>query len=110
MNRAASYKSFALYHKSIPLIASNRSPFVLLVFLSFLLIVYPSFVLLAQKKRLVVSKDGSGDYTTVQAAFDAVPMHNTKPVTIFIKKGTYKEKLRLDSPKHFVTVVGEDKT
>jgi pectinesterase len=63
----------------------------------------------AQFKKIVVAKDGSGNYTTVQAAFDAVPVNNKQPVAIFVKSGVYKEKLHLDSTKDFVTLTGEDK-
>src|SRR4051812_8200715 len=61
-----------------------------------------------QQKTLTVSQDGRSMYQTVQAAFNAVPRHNKKPVTIYIKNGVYREKLFLDSTKLFVTVVGED--
>src|SRR5664279_1938678 len=61
------------------------------------------------QKRIVVAQDGSGKYMTVQKALDAVPLHNQKPVTIFIKNGIYKEKMHLDSTKDFVTLIGEDK-
>ncbi len=57
----------------------------------------------------VVAADGSGDYTTVQAAFDGVPDSYTGPYTIFVKKGTYKEKLLLGSKKVNVILVGEDR-
>ncbi len=43
--------------------------------------------------------DGSGHHKTVQAALDAVQPNNKKPVIIFIKKGSYKEKLLLDSTR-----------
>lgn len=62
----------------------------------------------AQQARLVVAADGSGDYATVQQALDAVPSRQTQPTTIFIKKGTYKEKLTLAVGKNFVQLVGED--
>lgn len=55
----------------------------------------------------VVAQDGSGDYTTVQAAFDAVPDGNQNPYTIFVKKGTYYEKLHLTRGKTNVLLVGE---
>jgi len=58
---------------------------------------------------MIVAKDGSGHYTTVQDAFNAIPQNNTNPVTIYIRNGVYKEKLRLDSAKRFVTLLGEDK-
>lgn len=63
----------------------------------------------SQNKTITVAKDGAGDYTTVQAAFNAVPSNNKKLVTVFVRKGVYKEKLLLDSSKRFVTLVGEDK-
>ena len=51
--------------------------------------------------KIVVAQDGSGDYRTVQAAFDAC-----KPnTTIVIKAGVYHEKLLLD--KDSITLVGE---
>lgn len=56
-----------------------------------------------------VAQDGSGDYTTVQAAFDAIPKNNKTPVTIIIGAGIYKEKLLLDSTKDFVTLIGSNK-
>ena len=59
--------------------------------------------------RIVVAKDGSGEYKTVQEAFDVIPLKNKKPFNIFVKNGTYKEKLHLDSLKNFVTLIGEDK-
>ncbi len=63
----------------------------------------------AQDKKWVVAADGSGTFTTVQAALNAVPGNNKKRVTIFIKNGIYTEKLVLDSGKNFVTLIGEDK-
>jgi pectinesterase len=63
----------------------------------------------AQTKRIKVAQDGSGNFKTVQAAFDAVPLNNKKPIVIFISKGRYYEKLHLDSSKNCVTVIGEDK-
>lgn len=56
---------------------------------------------------MIVATDGSGDFTTVQAAINAIPADNAKPVTIHIKNGVYKEKVRLEKP--YVTLIGEDK-
>ncbi|MBK8607008.1 MAG: alpha/beta hydrolase fold domain-containing protein [Chitinophagaceae bacterium] len=61
------------------------------------------------EKEITVAQGGSGDFRTVQEALNAVPVNNKKPVTIFIKKGIYKEKLYLDSSKQLVSLVGEDK-
>lgn len=60
------------------------------------------------QQKIVVSKDGSGNYKTVQEALNAVPQNNKKAITIFIKNGLYQEKLRLDSAKNQVTLIGED--
>lgn len=62
----------------------------------------------AQKQKWVVAHDGTGKYSTVQAALNAVPLNNSMPIEIFIKKGIYKEKLTLDSIKNQVTLVGEN--
>lgn len=56
----------------------------------------------------VVAKDGSGDFETVQEAFDAVPVFRREVTTIFIKNGVYKEKLILAEPKKNVKIIGED--
>ncbi len=58
---------------------------------------------------VVVAKDGSGNYTTVQAAFNAVPANYTGKWTIFVKKGVYYEKDTLTSTKINVNLVGEDR-
>jgi pectinesterase len=78
---------------------------------SFLLILagFFSLPLFSQEKTIVVAADGSGNFKTVQAAFDAIPLNNKKPVTIKVKNGTYYEKLHLDSTKNFVTLKGEDR-
>ena len=73
--------------------------------LFFLLLALPA---LAQRQQLTVAADGSGDYRTVQAAFDAVPDGNATWLTIRIKPGTYKEKLTLAKGKGHVRLLGED--
>lgn len=62
-----------------------------------------------QAQQVTVAVDGSGTYKTVQEAFNAVPLNNKRPVSIFIKNGVYREKLFLDSTKNLVTIIGEDK-
>lgn len=57
---------------------------------------------------LVVARDGSGDFFTVQEAFDAVPDMRRTRTTIYVRAGTYEEKLVLAASKQNVTLVGED--
>ena len=64
----------------------------------------------AQKKGdWTVAQDGSGRFRTVQAALDAVPEGNKKPLTIFVKKGVYHEVVIVDATKGFVRLLGEDR-
>ena len=56
----------------------------------------------------VVAQDGSGDYRTVQAAFNDVPDFYTGAWNILVKAGTYKEKLLLGQNKTNVILRGED--
>lgn len=55
----------------------------------------------------VVAQDGSGSFKTVQEALNAVPDFRKVTTTIFIKNGTYKEKLNLSTSKQMVTLIGE---
>lgn len=57
--------------------------------------------------QLIVAQDGTGDYTAVQAAIDAVQANNTERVEIFIKKGIYKEVVTVPANKPFITMIGE---
>lgn len=52
---------------------------------------------------ITVALDGSGDYTSIQEAVNAVTV---LPETIFIKKGIYKERVEIFKP--FLTLEGED--
>ncbi|KYF89576.1 hypothetical protein BE20_00570 [Sorangium cellulosum] len=45
-----------------------------------------------------VNRDGSGDFTSVQAAINSVARSNTTPTVIRIAPGTYTEKLVVDRP------------
>ena len=58
----------------------------------------------------IVASDGSGTYKTVQEAIDAVPQNTSASNrwTIFVKAGTYRERVYVQREKHFVTLVGED--
>jgi pectinesterase len=53
-----------------------------------------------------VAADGTGSYTTVQAAIDAVPAGNTTRQTITVKAGTYREIVTIPSTKPYLTLQG----
>ena len=59
--------------------------------------------------RLTVAQDGSGEYRTVQEAVMAVRDFMQVPATIFIKNGTYKEKLLIPAQKTNLTLLGESR-
>lgn len=61
-----------------------------------------------QKKMLIVGQHGEG-YPTIQEAVHAVRDFYESPVTIFVHKGIYHEKLNIPSWKHFIHIVGEDR-
>ncbi|MBT1711049.1 pectin esterase [Fulvivirgaceae bacterium PWU5] len=57
-----------------------------------------------------VAQDGSGDFRTLQEAFNAVPDFRKKQTRILLRRGTYKEKLILATSKINVRLIGEDVT
>ncbi len=56
---------------------------------------------------VVVAKDGTGDYTTLGDALAAIPSTNFQRYIIFIKKGVYTEKIRIEND--YVTILGESR-
>lgn len=61
----------------------------------------------ALPSRMTVAQDGTGDYTAVQAAIDAVQANNSERVEIFIKDGIYKEVVTVPANKPFIAMIGE---
>lgn len=78
------------------------------IFLLHLLALCISYNAFAAKPDFIVAKDGTGNFTTVQEAINAVRDLNNKRTIIFIKNGTYKEKLTLPASKINVSFIGED--
>jgi pectinesterase len=60
----------------------------------------------AAATTLTVAKDGTGQYSTVQAAVNAVPANNASRVVISVKPGTYRELVKVPSNKPHVTIQG----
>ena len=78
-------------------------------------IVLPAFLVCGLNTQLfavenadvIVARDGSGDFTTVQEAIDSIPSDNNTLKIILIKNGVYNEKIRIDTD--FIALVGEDR-
>jgi pectinesterase len=58
-------------------------------------------------KKIIVSKDGKGDFNSIQAAINSLSDSAAAPRIIFIKKGVYKEKVYIE--KHNLILEGEDR-
>ncbi|MDR7209397.1 pectinesterase family protein [Flavobacterium piscis] len=57
---------------------------------------------------IVVDINGTGDFTSIQAAFDAVPAGT--PTIIYVKRGLYdQEKLIIPANKTNITLIGESR-
>ncbi|MEP7269623.1 MAG: pectinesterase family protein [Saprospiraceae bacterium] len=60
-------------------------------------------------KNIVVAKDGSGDFTSIQEGINHCLSLSDKYQIIQIKNGTYLEKIFIDSTKHHLKIRGESK-
>lgn len=76
---------------------------------SFVLMLLSTVPVIAGDYNFVVAADGSGDFRTIQEAINAVPDFRKNQTLIFIKKGTYKEKLVLAGSKTNVVFIGEER-
>lgn len=58
---------------------------------------------------LVVAKDGSGDFFTIQEAINAVPDYRkTKTTMILVRPGVYQEKLVIPASKCHLALLGQE--
>ena len=65
----------------------------------------------AQERRdtLVVSRDGTGDFRTLQEAVESARDFMDYTVTIYVKNGVYKEKVIVPSWVENIDIIGEDR-
>lgn len=63
----------------------------------------------ARGREYVVDCNGKGDFTSVQACFEALPSKSKEWRTVKIMPGVYREKLTLDVYKDKVAVIGMGK-
>ena len=76
--------------------------------LSFLLFLIYSFTdTYSFEPDFIVAKDGSGDFISIQEALDAIPSTATSRYIIYIKNGTYNEKIFIE--KSNMTLIGENR-
>lgn len=85
-----------------------KKSFTILLTIITTLLLQPDVTAQGLLKRTVVAADGSGDFKTIQAAINSLPDSSIITNTIFIKKGTYREKLFIT--KHNIVLEGEDRT
>ncbi|MFT6867129.1 MAG: pectinesterase [Cyclobacteriaceae bacterium] len=57
--------------------------------------------------EIYVSKDSTGDYSSIQAAIDATKAFPDLPIKIFIKQGVYHEKVRVYSWNTHLSLIGD---
>ena len=76
--------------------------FTFAVFASSLLVAAPPLA-----PDLVVAADGTGNFSTIEAAVASIPRDNRERRIVFVKDGVYREKVRVDAS--FVTLRGESR-
>lgn len=59
--------------------------------------------------KVTVAQDGSGDFTSVQKAINSLRDLGPGEALVYIKAGTYNEKIEIRSSKHHITIQGEDR-
>lgn len=65
---------------------------------------------LQAQQRITVATDGSGNFHTIQEALNSLPDSSASRRTLFIKKGTYIEKLMIKKQNLLVEGEGMDQT
>jgi len=58
----------------------------------------------------IVSKDGSGDFTSIQSALDNVPANHQGIFAIYVKEGDYNEKIFVEKSNLIIYGENRDKT
>ncbi|MGD9931591.1 MAG: pectinesterase family protein [Mangrovibacterium sp.] len=75
--------------------------------LGLFLLLFAGMTAAQDRYEMVVAADGSGDFTTIQAAIDATKAFPDKRITINIRNGVYREKVRVYSWNTLLTLRGE---
>jgi len=75
--------------------------------LFFLIFILSNLLLAQEKADVVVAKDGTGNFLTIQEAVNSATPNSNRPFIILIKNGTYEEKVFLT--KSNIALVGENR-
>ncbi|GFQ05560.1 putative pectinesterase/pectinesterase inhibitor 28 [Phtheirospermum japonicum] len=62
------------------------------------------------KPDLVVAKDGSGNFTTINEALGSIPKTRNTTFVLYIKEGVYKEKVVITSNLTHLLIIGDGPT
>ncbi|CAI9768950.1 unnamed protein product [Fraxinus pennsylvanica] len=62
------------------------------------------------KPDLVVAKDGSGKYQTINEALKDIPKNGNETFVLYIKEGVYEEKVQFNSSMTHLFVIGDGPT
>ncbi|MEO9031635.1 MAG: pectinesterase family protein, partial [Ginsengibacter sp.] len=79
----------------------------LIFFAGFLLLAFTFQSKLKVKYDIIVAKDGTGDYMTIQSAIEACKSFPYERIKIFIKNGIYHEKVFIPSWNTKISMIGE---
>jgi pectinesterase len=96
-------KHKSTYHQINTKMNGMKNPVILVIFL--ILMTFQAIA--GDSYKMVVALDGSGDYTSIQAAIDACKAFPDKRISIFIKNGVYHEKVRIPSWNNKLSLIGE---
>ncbi|MDM8161470.1 pectinesterase family protein [Labilibaculum sp. K2S] len=79
-----------------------------LTFITMVLLCLDAFSITGiENADIVVGKDGSGNFSTIQEALYSIPPMRKKRTTIFIKNGVYTEKLIISKGYGAISLIGE---
>lgn len=73
----------------------------------FVFFIFTTILIAEEKRFIIVSQDGTGDYKTLSDAINSLPMFNFQRTTIFVKKGIYNEKIKIN--QDYITIEGESR-
>jgi len=78
------------------------------IYVGLVFLMFQQGVISMVSDTLVVAKDGTGHFTSLQEAIQSLPSFPAERQYIFIKKGVYHEKVVLPEWNPNVTIMGED--